>query len=65
MRQMTKASDFYVYAHVPPGGGAPFYIGKGTMADVLSLTPEKPLLGNRCGKTAKSHSIVFTKGKTN
>jgi SAM-dependent methyltransferase len=28
---------------------------------VLSLTPEKPLFGNRCGKTAKSHWIVFQK----
>lgn len=28
---------------------------------VLALTPEKPLFGNRCGKTAKSHWIVFLK----
>ena len=28
---------------------------------ILALTPEKPLFGNRCGKTAKSHWIVFMK----
>ena len=28
---------------------------------ILALTPETPLFGNRCGKTAKSHWIVFMK----
>lgn len=28
---------------------------------LLALTPEKPLIGNRCGKTAKSHWLVFMK----
>lgn len=28
---------------------------------ILSLTGYKPLFGNRCGKTAKSHWIVFMK----
>ncbi len=28
---------------------------------VLELTPVKPLFGNRCGKTAKSHWLVFMK----
>lgn len=32
------------------------------VSQVLALTPVKPLLGNRCGKTAKSHWIVFMKG---
>lgn len=31
------------------------------VSQVLALTPEKPLFGNRCGKTAKSHWIVFLK----
>lgn len=31
------------------------------VSQVLALTPEKPLLGNRCGKSAKSHWIVFMK----
>lgn len=31
------------------------------VSKVLSLTREKPLFGNRCGKTAKSHWIVFMK----
>jgi SAM-dependent methyltransferase len=31
------------------------------VSEVLALTPEKPLFGNRCGKTAKSHWIVFMK----
>lgn len=31
---------------------------------VLELTPEKPLFGNRCGKNAKSHWIVFMKPPT-
>lgn len=30
--------------------------------EILSLTTEQPLFGNRCGKTAKSHWIVFIKG---
>jgi SAM-dependent methyltransferase len=28
---------------------------------VLALTPEQPLFGNRCGKSAKSHWLVFMK----
>lgn len=31
------------------------------VSQILALTPEKPLVGNRCGKTAKSHWIVFMK----
>lgn len=31
------------------------------VSEILSLTPEPPLFGNRCGKTAKSHWIVFMK----
>ena len=31
------------------------------VSQVLALTPEKPLIGNRCGKAAKSHWIVFMK----
>ncbi len=31
------------------------------VAQILALTPEKPLFGNRCGKNAKSHWIVFMK----
>lgn len=31
------------------------------VSEVLALTPEKPLFGNRCGKTAKSHWLVFIK----
>jgi hypothetical protein len=34
-----------------------------TVSEVLSLTPHKPLFGNRCGKTAKSHWIVFMKDR--
>lgn len=33
------------------------------VSQILQLTPEKPLFGNRCGKTAKSHWIVFIKAK--
>lgn len=29
---------------------------------ILALTPEKPLFGNRCGKSNKTHWIVFMKG---
>ena len=35
------------------------------VSQVLALTPEKPLFGNRCGKTAKSHWIVFMKPSEN
>lgn len=31
------------------------------VSKILALTPEKPLFGNRCGKSAKSHWIVFQK----
>lgn len=31
------------------------------VSELLALTDEKPLIGNRCGKTAKSHWIVFMK----
>jgi SAM-dependent methyltransferase len=30
---------------------------------ILALTPNRPLFGNRCGKTAKTHWIVFIKPK--
>lgn len=32
-----------------------------SVSEVLALTPEKPLFGNRNGKTNKSHWIVFMK----
>ena len=31
------------------------------VSEILKLTTEKPLFGNRCGKTAKSHWLVFLK----
>ena len=31
------------------------------VSKVLKLTPVSPLFGNRCGKTAKSHWVVFMK----
>lgn len=31
------------------------------VSEILALTPERPLFGNRCGKQAKSHWIVFMK----
>lgn len=31
------------------------------VSQILALTPERPLIGNRCGKTSKSHWIVFMK----
>lgn len=31
------------------------------VSQILTLTPERPLFGNRCGKSAKSHWIVFMK----
>jgi SAM-dependent methyltransferase len=31
------------------------------VSQILVLTPERPLFGNRCGKSAKSHWIVFLK----
>ena len=34
------------------------------VSELLALTDEKPLIGNRCGKTAKSHWIVFLKETT-
>ena len=33
------------------------------VSEILSLTDERPLFGNRCGKTAKSHWIVFMKSE--
>lgn len=31
------------------------------VSEILSLTPMRPLFGNRCGKRAKSHWLVFMK----
>jgi SAM-dependent methyltransferase len=31
------------------------------VSQILALTPERPLFGNRCGKHSKSHWIVFMK----
>lgn len=31
------------------------------VSEILKLTSQKPLFGNRCGKNAKSHWIVFMK----
>lgn len=31
------------------------------VSELLKLTDQKPLFGNRCGKTAKSHWLVFMK----
>ena len=35
------------------------------VSEILALTDQKPLFGNRCGKTAKSHWIVFMKDGSN
>lgn len=32
-----------------------------SVAQVLTCTAERPLVGNRCGKTSKSHWLVFMK----
>jgi SAM-dependent methyltransferase len=34
------------------------------VSQILALTDEKPLFGNRCGKTAKSHWLVFMRSST-
>ena len=31
------------------------------VSQILALTPAKPLFGNRCGKTSKSHWVVYLK----
>jgi SAM-dependent methyltransferase len=31
------------------------------VSQILALTPERPLVGQRCGKTAKTHWLVFMK----
>lgn len=31
------------------------------VSQILALTPERPLFGNRCGKQAQSHWLVFQK----
>jgi len=33
------------------------------VSTVLAMTPEKPLFGQRCGSTAKTHWIVFMKNR--
>lgn len=35
------------------------------VSQILSLTSERPLFGNRCGKSAKTHWIVFIKQMPN
>lgn len=32
------------------------------VSEILKLTDQKPVFGNRCGKTSKSHWLVFMKG---
>ena len=32
------------------------------VSEILALTPQKPLIGNKSGRTAKTHWIVFMKG---
>lgn len=32
------------------------------VAEILALTTEKPVIGQRCGRTSKTHWIVFMKG---
>ena len=34
------------------------------VSQILQLTPESPLFGQRCGTTAKTHWLVFQKRKT-
>jgi SAM-dependent methyltransferase len=34
------------------------------VSQVLALTPVSPLIGNRCGRSAQSHWIVFMKPRT-
>ena len=34
------------------------------VSQILALTPEKPLVGQRCGKSAKTHWLVFMKAPT-
>jgi SAM-dependent methyltransferase len=34
------------------------------VSEILALTPARPLVGQRCGKTAKTHWIVFMKPNT-
>ncbi|WHP66917.1 class I SAM-dependent methyltransferase [Phaeobacter inhibens] len=33
------------------------------VSEILNLTDAKPLFGNRCGRTAKSHWLVFMKDR--
>lgn len=46
-----------------PHGTLIFKWGSGDVpvSEVLALTPVRPLVGNRCGKAAKTHWIVFLK----
>lgn len=34
------------------------------VSQILALTPERPLVGQRCGKSAKTHWLVFMKPNT-
>jgi len=35
------------------------------VSQILALTPARPLFGQRCGKQAKTHWVVFTKDPMN
>lgn len=37
--------------------------GEIPVSEILKLTTEKPLFGNKCGKTSKTHWLVFLKSK--
>lgn len=62
-REMIRAGFAECFRVLAPHGTLIFKWNEEDIpvSQILALTPERPLFGNRCGKLNKSHWIVFMK----
>lgn len=62
-REMIRKGFSECFRVLRPGGTLIFKWSESEVpvSKILELTPEKPLFGNRCGKKATTHWIVFIK----
>ena len=62
-REMLRKGFAECFRVLRPYGTLVFKWNEGEIpvSQILALTPERPLFGNRCGKSNKSHWIVFLK----
>jgi len=62
-REMLRSGFRECFRVLRPGGTLIFKWNETQIPvrEILALTPARPLLGQRCGKTARTHWIVFMK----